>query len=101
MKQTQGAEEREGGREGGRGLFGLLSQAVRQERFCFLLRGHRAGLSWGSPRQNGERLLRAKQRGNRKVNSGKDGAREPTQHERQRKEPECLGMARWNTSAGR
>lgn len=96
IKQTRGAEQR----AGGRGLFGLLSQAVRQEGSVFCS----AATMWAFPGEVRDKIEKGYCReveGNRKVNPGKDGAREPTQHERQRKKLECLGMAQWNTSAGR
>lgn len=47
----------------GRGLFGLLSQAVRQEGSVFCSAATARAFSWGSLRQNGERLLQGRRGG--------------------------------------
>lgn len=99
IKQTRGAEQRAGGRER---LVWSTFPGCASGRFCFLLRSHRVGPFPGEVRDKIEKGYCSREvEGNRKVNPGKDGAREPTQHERQREKLECLGMAQWNTSAGR
>lgn len=86
------------GREGEACLVGFPRLRVRKVLFSALWPPYSPFL--GKSETKSREAIAGKEKGTGKLTLG-DRGREPTQHERQRKKLECLGMAQWNTSTGR